>query len=190
MTSGLVTHLERFAGRIVEGWSKNIDGQSMPFHVAHLQNSATPEQTVYSTLGLSNFALASRRSGKVIRHELVMLTYFDESELGVPGVLQQVGLSAIESGEAYLRGDVIGPRGPLRSGSKMEALYISAPAYFPDEFAVCELETATVVFAWLIPIGANEAAYVRSHGWNAFEERLVEENPDLLDLQRPEMTVC
>jgi hypothetical protein len=190
MTPSLVAHLEQYAGRIRDGWTKDADGQPVPFQVVLLDNSARPECTTYATLGLSNIALQSPRSDKKIRHELLMLSHFAETKWAVPGILQQVGLAALEHDRAYLRGDVLGPRGPICAESSMEALYVSAPSYFPDEFATCETAVGTVVLAWLIPIGANEAAYVRSHGWNAFEDRLVEEDPDVLDLRRPELAVC
>ena len=72
----------------------------------------------------------------------------------------------------------------------MQALYVTSPCYFPDEFASCEAPLGSIILAWLVPIGVNEAAYVRSHGWKAFEDRLLESDPDLIDISRAELDLC
>jgi hypothetical protein len=56
----------------------------------------------------------------------------------------------------------------------------------PRAFHVCRPEEGeSIVFAWLVPITANEASFVRSRGWSAFEKKLEEHDPDLLDMPRP-----
>jgi hypothetical protein len=96
----------------------------------------------------------------------------------VPGLLQEVAAAVLESGSALLRGDVLGPKGPLFAMSSMEALHAAIPVYLPDEFASCETEDgAQVVIVWLVPISRTEAEYIHLHGWDAFEERLVEVDP-------------
>jgi hypothetical protein len=101
----------------------------------------------------------------------------------VPSLLQQVGLEVLSSGEAVLRGDVIGPRGPLFAMSNMEALYAAVPVYLPDSFAQVE----DVVLIWLVPISRSEAKFVAERGWPAFEERLSDVDPNLTDVDRRPM---
>ena len=105
-------------------------------------------------------------------------------EGSVVGIIQQAAMDALESGNAYLRGDIIGPRGPLLPRSKLEALYVSVPVYFPESFATVIDGSHQIVLAWLVPISQRESAYVSSLGWSAFEDRLTELDPDLTDIYR------
>ena len=109
----------------------------------------------------------------------------DETATNVVELLQQVGLEVISSGNACGRGRVIGPRGKLFRDFELTALYSTMPVYLPDEFASVQAEhLGEVIFIWLIPIFSQEADYVRTHGANAFEERLALINPDLVDFSR------
>jgi hypothetical protein len=97
-------------------------------------------------------------------------------------------METIERGYAYLRGDVIGPRPAFTPGSLLTALYVALPVYFPDEFAVCNSRTlGPIVIFWLVPITSREAEFVRKNGWRAFEKRLIETQPDVVDTRRPEL---
>ena len=69
----------------------------------------------------------------------------------------------------------------------MEALYVAHPTYFPDEFGECSSGGHAMRILWLVPISRPEAQYVRDRGWSAFEDQLVERQPDLTDLLRPTM---
>jgi hypothetical protein len=37
---------------------------------------------------------------------------------------------------------------------------------------------------WMVPIGTAEAAFVEEAGWSAFESKLADQDPDLMDLKR------
>jgi hypothetical protein len=94
----------------------------------------------------------------------------------------------LSQGEAICRGDVVRLGRPLWDGSQFDFLYASAPAYFDDSFATCEVRPGVVcAIAWLIPITGEEASFVRSSGWQAFERLLEEQDPDLLDKHRQQM---
>ncbi|MDQ0577190.1 suppressor of fused domain protein [Agromyces albus] len=69
-------------------------------------------------------------------------------------------------------------------GATTSALYVTAPVYFPDEFATVREAGHDVVIAWLVPITTSEAEYVKAHGWERFEDVLVEQAPDLIDFSR------
>ncbi|MBT2534150.1 suppressor of fused domain protein [Arthrobacter sp. ISL-48] len=84
---------------------------------------------------------------------------------------------------------VIGPRGALDPGTSLEAMYVCAPVYLPDEFSACEEPDEPIVIAWLIPLFKEEAAFARTHGWEALERLLVENDPDLTDWHRPPLPV-
>ncbi len=67
----------------------------------------------------------------------------------------------------------------------MEALYVAIPVYFPDASQLYEpVEGDPIVLAWLVPVTATEARFAKEHGYDAFEDLLVEKDPDLRDLGR------
>lgn len=180
VVAGLVEHLESYLGEVEVGWSKDADGFALPFQVVRFAPGALSGCVVFSTLGLSSTALSSRRSGKPVRHEFMMIVPERLREGPVPGLLQQVGLDVLASGTALLRGDVIGPRASLFAMSQMEALYAAIPVYLPDGFGHFD----DVVVVWLVPISRSEAEFVAGRGWPPFEERLIDVDPDLTDIDR------
>ncbi|MDQ0201954.1 hypothetical protein J2S10_005165 [Neobacillus ginsengisoli] len=92
---------------------------------------------------------------------------------------------ALDSRNAFVRGDVIGPYGPIFDDSNLEALYVTIPGYFPDSFDAFKVDDKkTIIMAWLIPITSKEAEFIRQTGWEEFENKLEELNPDLIDLKR------
>jgi hypothetical protein len=180
----LIEHLEGHLGQIDGGW-KDSDGTHWPFHVVRFLGGPIANAVTYSTLGLSDTPLQSPVSAKQVRHELLFMARPAFCDRNIPAILHQVGTEAVSRSRPYLRGDVIGPRGTLIPGTGMEALYVSPPVYLPDAFASYKSpEGVSCVFAWLVPITSDEAGFVRTKGWEAFEDRLVSLDPDLLDLSR------
>ncbi|WP_067856012.1 suppressor of fused domain protein [Aeromicrobium erythreum] len=96
---------------------------------------------------------------------------------------------ALESERALLRGDVVGPAGPITEGSRLTSFYVTSPVYFTDEFATYAGPAGEVVVAWLVPVSDAEAGLVARAGWEAFENEFVLGDPDLVDFHRPPMQV-
>lgn len=183
--SGLVDHYEQYLGPIVSGWSVDADGTKLPFQVVQFKKTPIEGACVLASLGLSNTPLQIKGSENWLRQELIMMFRESEGPRNLPGILQQVGLEALAKGRAYQLGDVLGPRGELRAGSKLQALYVALPVYLPDEFQVCRPTGAEpIVIAWLVPISATEAEFVRAYGASRFEDEMVNRNPDVLDFER------
>ncbi|NOV00032.1 suppressor of fused domain protein [Paenibacillus planticolens] len=178
--------LERHLGTIQYGWSKDGDGNKLPFQIVKYSNGHPfSGTTTYSTLGLSNDTLISPVSGKQIRQELVFVSDSTFGDKNIPGIIQQVGLKALHNKMAYLRGDVIGPYGSLFDNSRLEALNVTVPVYFPEAFhTFFDNENTPIVMSWLVPITLEEANFVRLIGWDKFEDKLEEINPDLIDFNR------
>jgi hypothetical protein len=181
----ILDHLEQHLGPIEEGWSTNASGLKLPFLVARLPGGSIEGTKVFATAGLSDHLLTSRTSSKVIRQELAFVVRASFGDRNIPGLLQQVGMNALEKHTAYLRGDVIGPYGRLFEVGEMEALYVGIPVYLPSSFeSFTRDDGETTVLAWVIPISASETAYVRRCGWGAFEDELTRLQPDLSDPTR------
>lgn len=178
--------MELFLGQVEVGWTEDADGNAMPFQMLKFEPPALANTSAFTTPGLARHALASRTPEKSIHLELMLLTQRgDANERWLPSLLHQVASDSIRTGSALLRGEVLGPRGALVPESELEALYVASPVYFPDEFAAHQAPGQTTIFAWLVPISASEARFVQEQGWEAFESRLVEQNPDLCNWDRP-----
>lgn len=185
---GLIQHFEERLGEIEGGWSRDSDGQAMPFLVVGFPTGSGSGTVSFATLGLGRYPQLAP-SGKEIRVELLMIVPARLRDGPIPSLLQQVGMEVLSTGRPLLRGDVIGPRGTLVPGSNMSAMYATLPVYFPDDFAIYDDGGTQIGVIWLVPISTREANYVRSHGWRAFEDRLVEVDPDLTDIFRPSMAI-
>ena len=173
--SSLPDHLETHLGTIGRGFS--CDGLT----VAEFPTPPTLSGCrAYSTLGMSHHGLTSRVNDRPVQLEFVMLGRTEQCPGPIPSVLCDVSEETIASHNAVLRGDVIGPRGPIATGSEMEALYATNPVYLPDAFA----SVGTVAIVWLVPISRAEANLVVDRGWDVFESVLVREDPDLTNLHR------
>ncbi|MCS1350226.1 suppressor of fused domain protein [Mechercharimyces sp. CAU 1602] len=180
-----IDFLEVHLGEIEGGYTVDFE-ESHSCQVVKYKRGPIRGTEVYSTLGLSHHYLDSPVSKKKIRHELFFIVSNDfESQDTIPGILGQLAIEALENHIAYLAGDVIGPRGPLFTGTDLEALYISTPVYFPDSFGIYYGENdLPIIQAWVFPITANEALYVKQNGWGKFEDLLEKVNPDLVDFNR------
>lgn len=180
-----IKFLENYFGEIEYGWNVDYEGNVLPFQIVKYKKGPFTGTTTYSTLGLSKQNLFSPISNKKIRQELIFVSYSNFGDKNIPGILQQVGLQAINNKVAYLRGDVIGPYGKLFEYSNLEALYVSIPVYFPETLQTYKDDgDLPIIQTWLFPITFNEAKFIKENGWDEFENRLVEFDPDLVDFKR------
>ena len=180
---GLADHLESYLGQIA-GASKGDTATPTALHVVWFGPDVPFEGAfTISTLGLSNRHL-TQPSGTGLHREILMHFQTSKRPPNASSLLFQIAGELIDRSSGLLRGEVIGPRGRLFGTGALTALYSAAPVYLPDGFAVCTEENRKIVLTWLVPITDNEADFVRTHGWSAFENALVKENPDLTDMDR------
>lgn len=186
-SGGLIEHIERHLGTIIEGWPEEIDGVAAPCMVVRTERGPTDGSQTLVTLGLSKSLLALS-DDRTVRLELVV-AFRDRARVGhFPGVLRDLARECVQRGKAVARGQVLGPRGTLVEDTRLAALYVSNPVYFPAPFRRFDPPSGgPIVFVWLVPITAAEADYVGTHGWQAFEQRLEEVDPDLLDFDRADV---
>ncbi|GAB3938473.1 hypothetical protein GCM10029976_053010 [Kribbella albertanoniae] len=157
----------------------------MPFQIARFSGGSDAGSVGYATLGLSRYPLLSPTSGRTIRQELLMLVPAESVAADrVASLLLQVGSMALARQRPLLRGNVIGPAGAIVPTSVLTALYVTMPVYFADEFATFAGADGDVLVAWLVPITTGEADFIADRGWDAFEDQLVEQDPDLVDFHR------
>lgn len=190
----LIEHLERRLGPVQGGWNKGPGGEPMPFQIVRCSGGdVLPDVTSYATAGLADHPLPTGDPDRHVHHELLICVDDEQSDGPFPAILQQIAGMLMGGDSALLRGEVLGPYGPVVEGSAMEAFYAAAPVLFDDGFAVVEPggdgRRFEIVVIWLAPIGKAEAAFVDERGWEAFEEELVRQQPDLTDLRRPEISL-
>jgi hypothetical protein len=179
----LIAHVEQHLGRISRGSEASSE---RGIQAVIVEGHPTPEATSYLTLGLSHHVLAGS-SGRQFRQELLGVSYSRFAELNPDANLLTVAHDLLEAHRAALRGEVIGPAGPIVPGSTLDAYYCSLPSYFSDDLATFRGSVPATTFIWLIPISHAEAHYVWEQGWSKFEDLLVEHDSDLLDLTRPSL---
>lgn len=181
MSLRLINHLEAHLGPLICGWFTDPDGAPVPFSVLKFGGGSIADVFTYVTVGLSAVELRSKNTEKIIHQELLLMCRESFGTRNIPGLLQQVGLSVLADKTAILRGEVLGPKGPIFTECDLTAFYATNPVYFPDSFLVDDL----AVLVWLVPITSPEAKFVQNNGWISFEDCLVSKDPDLLDFSRP-----
>lgn len=185
---GLVAHFERFLGPVRSGWMAGATGERLPFQVVRWSRGSDVGSLAYSTLGLSRHRLQGR-GGAEVRQEFVLLTTPSLPVEYVLTVFEDAGKGVIEVGRGLRQGDLLGPVPPPVPGSGMAALYVAMPVYFSDEFALYEPDDGPdVEVLWLVPVSDREYDFVEAYGWEAFEELLERQDPDLVDVYRPEIS--
>lgn len=177
----IIHHLERHLGEIARGWSDR-HGESA-LQVACFENRPAASVATYATLGLSDHVLRMH-AGREVRQEFLFAAYDRFSADEIASFLFAFAESLLPAHRALLRGDVLGPRGPLIPGATAQAVYAAIPGVFDDALATYEETMPPTVIAWLVPILPAEAAYVRDAGWEQFEDLLERSDVDLFDLQR------
>ncbi|MFG2900366.1 suppressor of fused domain protein [Streptomyces zaomyceticus] len=185
----LIDHFEARLGGLEGAWSAGEGTPEGAPQVGWFAGGVLAGVHSFATIGLHRTPLASR-TGRHLHLELLGCNRpVPGDEAGpFPGVLEYVSGLLISRGRAVLRGDVLRLPMPLTPGGSMTALYAALPVCFDEEFASVVLENGSdVAVVWLVPIGDREAEFVEREGWEAFENELVRHDPDLLDLDRPEM---
>ncbi|MFE1949308.1 MULTISPECIES: suppressor of fused domain protein [Streptomyces] len=182
----LIDHLESRLGRMAGAWSTRDGAPAGTPQVAAFRDGRLERVQAFTTIGLSRTPLRSPDSDRHYHLELLACDYVQDSEdYGpLPAVVEFVAERMVESGHAVLRGDVIPLPVPLPGGSKT-ALYAALPVCFDDAFASVTIENGSeVAIVWLVPLTSAEADFVRARGWQEFEQALVAQDPDLLDIGR------
>ena len=171
------------------GWSADTRAAQLPFQTLLFLSPPFRDCVGYATLGLSDQVLRSRVTSKLLRLELFMILR-ERQQDGAAKAMQLLGAELLRSGSAVLRGDTVRLPTSLCAGSSLDVLYASSPVYLPEGFAECDLgDGLKCAIVWLVPISLTEANYVRSHGREAFESELIAQDPDLLDVERREMSL-
>jgi hypothetical protein len=180
----LPEHIERYLGKIEYGWS--LKGEMDEVQAVKISNVPVQGVVAYSTLGLSRNILRMPRD-RTVRIELLFAAYERYESSKIASFLLTFGQYVVSGKRSPLRGDVIGPEKPLIPGVRSDSIYCALPVMFNPGLATFSESSPPTVFIWLMPITNLEADFVRTKGWNAFEDCFVRNQPDFWDLDRPSL---
>lgn len=186
---GLVQHFESVLGPVRSGWLAAPTGEPLPFQVVRYTRGPDVGSTAYSSLGLSRHPLTAE-DGTAVRQEVLVLATKSLPVEYVLSTMQEVTAAMLRTGRPLRQGDVLGPGETHLLHSEMAAVYVALPVYFDDTFATYTTdEGGTVEVMWLVPVSEAEAQFVRGHGWESFEDLLLAQDPDLVDVFRAPMVL-
>ncbi|HFC8523346.1 TPA: suppressor of fused domain protein [Neisseria subflava] len=179
----MINHIEKYIGTISHG-SKSDSGNRYKLNIAAIPSSSNRNLKTYITLGLSKYNLNYKS-----RFEILFVCSLKYDENQIFPFLRWLAETIIENKKILLRGQVIYLPRSIVDSTKMDALYVSAPFYFDDDFQVCYGEHYNIVFPLLVPLYKQEAELVEKKGWNAFEQFLLDnEVGNLSDMNRKPFT--
>jgi hypothetical protein len=178
----LIAFLEEHLGTMAGGsLFEASPGQKV--QVARFEDQPVPHSITYVTTGLSKHLL-HQASGRSVRLELLTCIWSRFRDSGIDSLLFALSQDILERHHAPMRGEVVGPAGPVVLGSTLEAFYFLPPLYHPEALETFGPEDSQTVFVWALPVSASEATFIRGTGWNVFEKRIHSADPDLMDLAR------
>src|SRR6185369_4534715 len=183
----LVEHLKRHLGEDDDKSAPALTFPDLGFGILTYLDQPVRGATTYLTVGLSRHVL-SQASGKPISQELLMSVRTDTKNVRPEMSLASLAHDFLERHVPIPDGQVIGWHGGVFPDSRFTAIFCTSARYFPSEFERTDGDPP-VVFVWLVPITQGEAMYCRTHGHSAFEELLLTQDPDLLDLERAELSL-
>jgi hypothetical protein len=164
--------------------STDSNGDRLPFQIVRFAGVPVEGATTFTTLGLSRVPLQDL-DGRSFHQELIFGCHKRFESWNIPALLQQLGHQALSAGRVFLRGESVGPRGPLFPSSSLEGIYFALPVYWPDDLSVFKPGAdGAIQMSWALPVFPSELDLVRRHGCSQFEDVLSAEDPDLLDLTR------
>jgi hypothetical protein len=178
---GLLEHLESHLGTIEGSWRRDPNGNQMPFQLVRYRGQAPPGCVVLTTFGQSSFALDQGRM------ELMMIAPERLASGRLPGFLLAIGQEILRHRELPLYGDLFTNFGPLRSISTMDTLCVGRPLYHAAQFGEFDNGTQQVTIAWLMPVSAAEADYIRARGVREFEQLMRDHDIDPTNFNRASM---
>jgi hypothetical protein len=182
-TSPVIRHVETHLGLIdpaVGYWAWNrADGSCL--QLVAFRNQPRAGATSLCSLGLGHHQFCSPRGH--VRQELI-LTCWDRFVSDDLARLVPVAADyALDGHVALSPGRVLGPAGPLITGSGLQALLCLEPFLHHASFAVCTDTQPATELIWLVPISVDEAREA-ANGHGVLLSRWEQEGVDLLDWYR------
>jgi hypothetical protein len=184
---GLLGHLETTLGYCQGAWTKGTDGQELPFHIAHWHHQPCHSAVTCSTLGLFRHEVTLPQRQTTLQQELMLSVYGLEHQSLLASWLYHCGQLFLGQSQALSLHQVIGAFDTMLGDSDKCAFFVAPPVYFPPELAVWQDSVPYTHLLWLVPVTREEGLFIAKQGGSAFEALLAEDEPDILNLNRPSL---
>lgn len=154
--------------------------------ILYAKSSPNRNYLTACTLGLVNRTTGYKdsKTDKNIRAELIMSSYGGTDMIGK--ILSTAGIGIYTTNIRYGYGTVL--KGVLEgyypNGEMKHLFLILPPPIWGKPFELVEAEGETITFLYALPISQAELEYVSEHGIDDLQNRFVEENIDMFDLER------
>jgi len=179
----IVKHLKENLGHPDEGWSN--EGGPDRIRVARFPDQPWEGINTFATDGLSSHLLSMGQDVGTARMEVLFAAYPRYSSEAIAGFVLSFCDFVLSKHWAFVSGEIVGPyKWPIIEGVELNAVYSAPFTYFEDNLHFCPGTSPPTVICWVLPIHAAEAAYIRKHGHEAFDNLVEANDPDLWDLNR------
>lgn len=156
------THLGSFS----DAWK--LSKEKYNLQVLRFKNQPFVGVDTYITLGLSHYPL-KQRSNSTIKQELLISVKNNYSKEQIASFLLSFAESILDSSKALMRGEVVGPGKNIIDKVKCNAIYVTLPVFFGDDFSSYINKEDEIIMCWLLPITEKDTDYIKNSGWNKFE---------------------
>lgn len=176
MATEVDRHVQRFLGPPRTSYVEDFGTHGT------IEISLYPDQPWEGAVTLVSSGLAAHGG---IGQELLFSVWERQLDEGVLALFSALLLHRLQRHAPLAAGEVLPPAGPIVDGSPLEAFYVTQPTYFPEELGAVRLDGSMLRLRWMIPLYPQEAGWIARHGDDPWEDLLVAQDPDLLDLHRP-----
>jgi hypothetical protein len=177
----LFDHYEANLGKMTS--SSSLKGVSeQEFLVFIYEGQPYEDCTTYVTVGVSDHPLHSRRSHCDERLEYMICAESKYDRKLMVAVLMGLAIRSMESRETVDIHGVWAGEGPVVIGGSplFEHLYLTNPGHFAAAIDLCEGAVPPIKIVQVIPITSGERAFIEANGWEAFENKLDQQEIDLM----------
>lgn len=176
-------HLVAHLGTPEGSWGVDVNADRASLQVLRFHDKPGPGIDSYVTYGVSR-RLLEQRSGTPVRQEYIVCVAKERDPETAVDLLSAVGGSAAARGVALRIGEIIALEVGIGPDRRFHHLVAVAPTWFRDSFFILNTVVPPVAIAWLIPVLPDEVAFADMRGSDAFEDALIQADPDVHDLER------
>jgi hypothetical protein len=179
----VLSHIEKYFSGVPLVWKQTKDGSVLPFQVLKFADAPFTGGYTCVTYGLSTHII-SLASGDVIRAELVMSAESGFQVDSVVALLLAVGNYVIRG--HFLSGlcATLPGEGAVFDNPKFEHIFLSNRWAGSFVFDVLKSTNPYTHFIRVLPISSSELDYIKSHSCHSFENELIDQGINMLELDR------
>ena len=182
VNENLALAIEQRLGKISQAWKFGLG--TSHYHICEFENQIFHNIRFHGTIGFSEQSLLTKDGKKETYQEFVVGVDKNDDSKWIPAVLEQICSSLTQQNSPVLRGDILGPHGPLHSSTTLTAFYATYPFFLDEHLHVLNVNLKQRILVWLIPIYDTEVRFIEKNGWQTFEDILEQNIGSLTQMDR------